>query len=244
MTTVPSRRGGARAPRLRVIVAGGTPAMRRAARDALASDRGLLVIADARDAVETLELARYYRPDVVLIDERLPPAGAAAIVAELTLASGAAALVRSSGELPDSDLAALLAGAAGVVWDPTAPQALARALRDVAGGGAALPPALAMRLIQRLRRASEGGGLRPVRSPLTRREWEVLDLICAGASTREIAHALRLGEETVYGHVKRMLRKLGVRSRAEAVTAAELLRAGSGAQQGSESAGARSRGPR
>jgi two-component system, NarL family, response regulator LiaR len=135
-------------------------------------------------------------------------------------------LVRSSGELPDADLVALLAGAAGVIWDLVAPQALARALRDVAGGGAALPPALAMRLLLRLRRASDGGGLRPVRSSLTRREWEVLDLICAGASTREIAHALHLGEETVYGHVKRMLRKLGVRSRAEAVTAAELLRAG------------------
>ena len=69
-----------------------------------------------------------------------------------------------------------------------------------------------------------------MRSSLTRREWEVLDLICAGASTREIARALHLGEETVYGHVKRMLRKLGVSSRAEAVTAAELLRAGAAAQ--------------
>jgi DNA-binding NarL/FixJ family response regulator len=209
-----------------VIVAGDEPKMRRAARDALAEDRGLLVIADARDAVETLELARYYRPDAVLVDEHLPPAGAAAIVAELALTSGAAVLVRSSGELPDADLAALLAGAAGVVWDMAAPRALARALRDVAGGGAALPPALAMRLVQRLRRASGGGGLRPVRSSLTRREWEVLDLICAGASTREIAQTLELNEETVYGHVKRMLRKLGVRTRAEAVTAAEQLRAG------------------
>jgi len=226
MTTRQTQPDDVRASRLRVIVAGAAPEMRRSARDALAGDRGLLVIADAREAVETLELARYYRPDAILVDEGLPPAGALAILAELISVSGAAVAVRSSGEQPDADLLALLAGAAGVVWDLAAPQALARALRDVAGGGAALPPALAMGLLLRLRKASDGGGLRPVRSSLTRREWEVLDLICAGASTREIAQALHLNEETVYGHVKRMLRKLGVRSRAEAVTAAELLRAG------------------
>lgn len=200
--------------------------MRRAARDALAGDRSVLVIADARDAVETLELARYYRPDAVLVDERLPRAGAAAVSAEIAAASGAAVVVRSSGEGLDADLGALRSGAAGVIWDLDAPGELARALRAVAAGGAAIPPTLAMRLVAQLRGARDGNGLRPVRSPLTPREWEVLDLLCGGASTRAIADALHLSEETVYGHVKRILRKLGVRSRAEAVSAAELLRAG------------------
>ena len=67
-------------------------------------------------------------------------------------------------------------------------------------------------------------GLRPVRSSLTRREWEVLDMICAGMSTREIAGALVVAEDTVYGHVKHMMRKLGVKSRAEAVSVAGMLR--------------------
>jgi len=226
MSGARSEAAGRTPARLRLIVAAGEPTMRRAARDALADDRSILVIADARDAVEALELARYYRPDAILVDERLPPAGAAAVAAELAAVSGAGVIVRSSGALPDADVAALRAGAAGVVWNLAPGSELARALRAVAAGGAAMPPALAMRVVTALRAAPDGRGLRPVRSPLTRREWEVLDLLCAGASTREIAGALHLTEETVYGHVKRMLRKLGVRSRAEAVSAAELLRVG------------------
>jgi DNA-binding NarL/FixJ family response regulator len=82
-----------------------------------------------------------------------------------------------------------------------------------------------MHLIEIVRRTTEtGAGLRPVKSVLTSREWEVLDLMCAGASTREIAESLFLSEDTVYSHSKSILRKLGVHSRTEAVLAAERLR--------------------
>jgi two-component system nitrate/nitrite response regulator NarL len=78
-----------------------------------------------------------------------------------------------------------------------------------------------------MRRVSpDGAGIRPVRSPLTPREWEVLDLLCAGQSTDGIAEALVLSSETVRSHIKNLLRKLGVSSRQAAVEEARRMRAG------------------
>jgi DNA-binding NarL/FixJ family response regulator len=104
-------------------------------------------------------------------------------------------------------------------------ESVGRALRSVASGEAAVSRSLTSYLIEQLRYTTENGrGMRPVKSPLTTREWEVLDLICAGDSTREISAKLFLSEDTVYSHTKSILRKLGVHSRAEAVEAAARLR--------------------
>ena len=82
-----------------------------------------------------------------------------------------------------------------------------------------------MRLLERFRREHAGRqGLRPIHSPLTDREWEVVDLLCSGATTDDIARLLVLSFETVRSHLKRIYRKLGVRSRADAIAAAERLR--------------------
>ncbi len=107
-------------------------------------------------------------------------------------------------------------------------------MRRGAAGEPVLAPAVARRLIERLRALPEGGlGVRPVRSPLTAREWEVLDLLCAGLTVDEIADGLVLARDTVRTHVKRIFRKLGVHSQAEAVEMANGIRAtftpGSGA---------------
>ena len=84
---------------------------------------------------------------------------------------------------------------------------------------------LTSHLVDLLRSTAENGiGMRPVKSPLTTREWEVLDLICAGDSTREISSKLFLSEDTVYSHTKSILRKLGVHSRTDAVAMAAQLR--------------------
>jgi ATP/maltotriose-dependent transcriptional regulator MalT len=90
-----------------------------------------------------------------------------------------------------------------------------------------VPRRLTARLVEAVRRTPEdGAGLRPVRSPLTAREWEVLDLLCQGMSTDAIADALVLSSETVRSHVKSILRKLRVSSRRDAIAAAQHLRGG------------------
>jgi DNA-binding NarL/FixJ family response regulator len=97
----------------------------------------------------------------------------------------------------------------------------------VVAGEAAIPSTLLPRLLSEWRRPqpAEGTGLRPIRSPLTARAWEVLDLLCDGCSTLEIAATLDVSVETVRSHVKYVLRKLGVNSRAAAVEQAQRLRA-------------------
>lgn len=225
MTTPQIRRAGRPAyagERIRVVVAHRDPAIRRAVRDSLSGDADVVVAADARSAVEALELARHYRPEAVLVEIALPGRDGAAALVEIARAGDWATLALARpGDDHDAALAALRGGADGVVADLGA---LASAIRTVRAGGAALAPALAKRLLIQLRSGERTQGLRPVKSALTTREWEVLDLLSAGAGTRAIAAELHLQESTVYGHVKSVLRKLGVRTRADAVTAAFALR--------------------
>jgi DNA-binding NarL/FixJ family response regulator len=125
----------------------------------------------------------------------------------------------------DEALAAVRMGAAGYLSKDVELETLPRILRGVAYGEAAFSRRLAMMLAESYRRGSRAGaGLRPVRSTLTVREWEVLDLLASGARTEEIAPTLVLSTETVRSHLKNVYRKLSVRSRAEAVDAAERLR--------------------
>ena len=226
-------------PRIRVIVAHADVSTRRAIRDLLSGEADFVVTAEARDGVEVFELARFYRPEIVLIDVGLPgrdPLATAAAIAAAT----ASAIIMVAADRDDAltGLPALRAGAQGVVSVPADLGQLAETLRAVAAGGAALSPALAMHLIEQVRAIPASSGMRPVKSVLTGREWEVLDLLCGGASTRDMAAALFLTEDTVYGHVKKILRKLGVKSRAEAVNAATRLRVVShGAEQRSRTPG-------
>jgi NarL family two-component system response regulator LiaR len=102
---------------------------------------------------------------------------------------------------------------------------MARAIVGALRGEAAIPRSLAMRLVEHLRaETSSGEHLRPVGGPLTARQWQVLDLLCEGASTEEIAATLSVSPETVRSHVKGIFRRLNVRSREEAVAVACRLR--------------------
>ncbi len=213
-------------PRTRLIIADPDPLARRVIRDALSAADGMVVVAEAKDGTELAELATHYKPELVLTEIAMPSMdGIEACRRILAKAPNVRVVMFTVNQDRDVELRALRAGASGVLSKDTSIESLVRAVRGVISGEAAISRRLTMDLIEIIRRASESGsGLRPVKSVLTSREWEVLDLICASASTREIAETLFLSEDTVYSHSKSILRKLGVHSRGEAVIAAERLR--------------------
>jgi NarL family two-component system response regulator LiaR len=210
---------------IRAVLADGDPLARRMLRDALQQD-GITVVAEATSGREAVELTSFYRPDAVVMD------------ATVTMLDGIEATRVIHERAPDVcivllaaapdeafGLRALRAGASGYLAKDVEPHVLPRVLRGACDGEAAISRRLAMTLIESYRRAPRGGsGLRPVRSELTDREWEVLDLLSSGAGTEDIARTLVLSTETVRSHLKNLYRKLGVRSREEAVEAARRLR--------------------
>jgi NarL family two-component system response regulator LiaR len=212
--------------RTRVLVADPDQLARRALTDSLRAGGAFTVIAQASDGVEAVELARHYRPDVVLIATSLGGLDAVA-TCEQIVRSDTETRVVVLATAPDLDLETRVvrAGASGFVIKTAESDSIARALAVVIAGNAIISPELTGRLVERLRRTpADGTGTRPVRSKLTNREWEILDLVCGGLGTREIADSLYLSPETVNSHVKNVLKKLGVHSRAAAVEAAGMLR--------------------
>jgi DNA-binding NarL/FixJ family response regulator len=119
----------------------------------------------------------------------------------------------------------LRAGAVGFLSKDLDIDVLPRALQGALEGEAVISRQLGMRLLEHLRSSSEGGiGMRPIKSPLTAREWEVIDLLDQGMTTDQIAETLVLSSQTVRSHVKNILRKLDARSREEAVAIAQRMR--------------------
>jgi two-component system, NarL family, response regulator LiaR len=215
-----------KAERIRLIIADADPLARRVIRDSLSGGGDVIVVAEARDGIEAVELTTHYKPELVLMEVRLPRIdGIEACKRIAHTAPEVRLLMFSIDEDPEVEMKALRAGASGFLYKDVSNDAIVRAVQAASKGEAVVSRKLTMHLIELMRRTSEGGvGLRPVKSELTNREWEVIDLICAGAATREIANTLFLSEDTVYSHSKRILRKLGVHSREEAVIAAQRLR--------------------
>jgi NarL family two-component system response regulator LiaR len=217
---------GRRKP-LRAIIADDDPLARRMIKDAL-QDAGIVVIAEAHNGRQVVELVLHYRPDVVLMDVVMPEldgiAATRRIVKEIP---EQLVIMLTSGDDDDVAMVGLRAGAVGFLTKDVEIDMLPRALAGVIAGEAAISRRMSMRLLEQMRRAPEGNhGLRPVRSPLTPREWEVVDLLSEHLSTDQIAERLVLSTETVRSHVKNILRKLDARSRDEAVAAAQRLRDG------------------
>jgi DNA-binding NarL/FixJ family response regulator len=209
---------------MRVLMACSDARIRDAFLDAL--ERADIGVVPVADAAATLELARQHRPDVVLLDDELPgigdvggPQKLAAEIPDSEVVVLAARFDRGTG------VRAVLAGAAGYISRGIAAEALPRIVRAVMRGETAIPRTLTTALIERSRTLARSQvGMRPTTTPLSPREWEVLDLMATGASPREIATELVVPLETVQSREQHILGKLGVHSRAAAIVIAQKLR--------------------
>jgi DNA-binding NarL/FixJ family response regulator len=212
---------------VRAVIADDDPFARRVIKEVL-QGAGVRVIAEAANGRQAVEYALYYHPDVMVMDVVMPELDGIMATRQIIKQLPDQLIIVLTGAGDDDDelgLQALRAGAAGFLSKDADIEALPRALEGVRSGEAAVSRKMTKRLIERLRNAPSGAtGMRPVKSPLTPREWEVIDLLQSGKSTEAIAQTLVLSTETVRSHVKNILRKLDVRSREEAVAAAEKMR--------------------
>jgi len=210
---------------IRVILADDDPYTRRVLRDALHGG-DIIVIAEASNGREAIELAQHYAPDIVVMDLVMPGIdGLEATRAITESTDDIKVIILTSSDSDELGLVSLTTGAVGFVAKSVDLDALRRAVISAHDGQAVVSRQLTMLLIDSFRAANQSGaGVRPIKSPLTDREWEVLDLICEGGTTDSIAEELVLTYETVRSHVKNILRKLGVHSREEAVIEAHRVR--------------------
>jgi DNA-binding NarL/FixJ family response regulator len=182
---------------------------------------GLEVVGEAADGQEAVERALATRPDVVVMDVRMPRTDGIEGTRRLRrLADPPHVLVLTTFDLDEYVFRALEAGAAGFLLKDAAPERLVEAVRVVAAGEALLAPAVTRRLIERyLQEPPAAPGPGPA-ADLSPREREVWQLLARGLSNTEIAAALVVTEATVKAHVTRLLAKLGVRDRVQAVVRA------------------------
>jgi len=207
---------------VRVVVAEDQAAVRAGLVMILHTDPGITVVAEAADGQEAVEAALRLRPDVVLMDVRMPRRDGISATRELA-AAGVDVLVLTTFDLDEYVFGALRAGAAGFLLKDVEAADLVEAVHTVARGEGMIAPAVTRRLIREFAgtrpRAPQRGEPVPLER-LTPREREVLACIGEGLSNQQIARRLRITETTAKTHVSRILTKLGVRSRVQAAIAA------------------------
>jgi DNA-binding NarL/FixJ family response regulator len=207
---------------IRVLIADDQTLLRGGVRAMLEAEADLEVVGEAADGAEAVEQALRTHPDVVLMDVHMPRLdGIEATRRLLAAGSRARILVVTTFDLDEYVFRALKAGAAGFLLKATSPGQLADAVRTVAAGESLLDPALTRRLVEHfLARPDFDEEAQQRLAAVTDRERHVLRSLARGLSNAEIGAELFLSEATVKSHVTRMLGKLGVRSRVQAVVLA------------------------
>jgi DNA-binding NarL/FixJ family response regulator len=207
---------------LRVVVADDQALVRAGFRMILTAD-GIEVVAEATTGVEAVDAVRRHRPDVVLMDIRMPDMDGLAATRQILAGAGEAPciIMLTTFDLDQYVYAALTAGASGFLLKDVTPEQLVGAVRLVRAGDALLAPAITRRLVQRFaQRDTDPPTTHRDLAALTPRELEVLGLLANGLSNAELAGRLHLSEATVKTHVARILAKLGLRDRVQAVVVA------------------------
>ena len=204
---------------VRVLLVDDDDLMRAGLKAVLSSDEGIEVVGEAGDGRTGVERARSARPDVVLMDVRMPDLdGIAATREVLVAAPDSRVVILTTFEQDDYIFGALNAGASGFLLKRTGPEELLAAIHTVAAGDSLLSPSVTRTVIERMARqpTPEIGSSRLL-DALTPREREVLVLLARGLSNSEIAAELVIEESTAKTHVKRVLMKLHLRDRTQAV---------------------------
>ncbi|MFK0048971.1 response regulator [Streptomyces sp. NPDC090741] len=207
---------------LRVVVADDLALVRAGFRMILTSE-GMEVVAEASNGAEAVDAVRRTRPDVVLMDIRMPEMDGLEATRRIVDADadGPRVIILTTFDLDHYVYAALSAGASGFLLKDVSPEHLAAAVRMVRIGDALLAPAITRRLVERFaRRDSATAAIHRDLAALTPRELEVMGLLAQGLSNAELAGRLHLSEATVKTHVARILAKLRLRDRAQAVVVA------------------------
>jgi DNA-binding NarL/FixJ family response regulator len=203
----------------RVLIADDDDLMRAGLVELLTADPEIEIVGQAASGRQAVERARRLAPDVVLMDVRMPDLDGIAATRELSrTAPGAKILILTTFEQDDYIFGALRAGASGFLLKRTRPEELIAAVHTIAAGHSLLSPSVTRRVIDRMaQQPTPELTHRAKLDALTPREQDVLGLISRGLSNREIAAALVVEESTVRTHVKRILMKLNLRDRVQAV---------------------------
>jgi DNA-binding NarL/FixJ family response regulator len=204
---------------IRVLLVDDDDLMRAGLRSVLSSDASIEVIGEAGDGRAAVERVRELRPEVVLMDVRMPNVDGISATRELLAAwPDVKVVILTTFEEDDYIFGALSAGASGFLLKRTSPEQLLGALHTVAAGDSLLSPSVTRRVIERMARQPPTDTSSSERlDELTPREREVLELIARGLSNGEIAKRFVIEESTVKTHVKRILMKLRLRDRVQAV---------------------------
>jgi DNA-binding NarL/FixJ family response regulator len=208
---------------IRVLIADDEALVRGGFRMILEAQADLQVVGEAADGQQALAQVRELAPDVVLMDIRMPVMDGLEATRRLLSSSPTPpkVLMLTTFDLDQYVYQAMRVGASGFLLKTAPPSELAAAVRAVVGGEVLLAPPITRRLVEQfVRRPPPGHDLPPSLRALTAREVEVLRLIAGGLSNAEIARALFLGEATVKTHLNRVLAKLGLRDRVQAVVLA------------------------
>ena len=206
---------------VRVLLVDDEPLLRMAFSMVLDAQDDMVVVGEAGDGAEAVRLTREVRPDVVLMDVRMPEMDGIEATRRITAAGHARVLMLTTFDLDEYVFGALRAGASGFLLKDAPPLDLLSAVRTVAQGEALLAPRVTRRLIEAYvhRQAQPPDGRHPPRLPnaVTTREREVLLLVAEGLTNAEIAERLSIGAGTVKTHVARLLTKLDTRDRVQLV---------------------------
>lgn len=212
---------------VRLVLADDEALLRRGLRVLLEADGRLEVVAEAGDGAELFKAVVTHQPDVALIDVQMPGTdGLVALRRIQELPSPPACAILTTFDVDEYVARALDSGAQGFLLKDAEPDALVRAVLDLAAGGAVLDPRITARLLPLLRQS--GGQLRSVRAitELSGRERQVLDLVARGQSNAAIGKRLGLAEATVKSYVSTLLNKLGVQNRVQAALVAQRINGG------------------